>query len=139
MLLFSWPPAFVVWLNYENTEKSFFRQHQVEYLGFWITRDDSKYKNINIEAKSNMKPLTSRKEVQKFIGVVNYYHNMWTRQSHTLATLTKLTPVKNKLNGKMFSKMILMKLSVSWAVILCQIIWIVMKCLKFTPMLAHPG
>ena len=66
-----------------------------------------------------MKPLTSRKEVQKFIGVVNYYHNMWTRRSHTLATLTKLTPVKNKLNGKMFSKMILMKLSVSWAVILC--------------------
>ena len=40
-----------------------------------------------------MKPPIYRKEVQKFIGIINYYHNMWSRRSHTLAPLTKLTSI----------------------------------------------
>ena len=43
-----------------------------------------------------MKPLTYRKEVRQFIGVLNYYRNMWSRLSHTLAPLTKITPSKVK-------------------------------------------
>ena len=41
-----------------------------------------------------MAPPTSRKEVRKFIGVINYYRNMWPRRSHALATLTILTSIK---------------------------------------------
>ena len=41
-----------------------------------------------------MAPPTSQKEVQKFIGVINYYCDMYPIQSHTLATLTKLTSIK---------------------------------------------
>ena len=41
-----------------------------------------------------MKPPTSQTEVRKFIGVINYYCNMWTRQSHMLAPLTRLTYIK---------------------------------------------
>ena len=44
-----------------------------------------------------MKPPTSKKEVRKFIGVVNYYRDMWPRQSHMLAPLTILTFIKRKL------------------------------------------
>ena len=43
-----------------------------------------------------MKPPTSRKEVRQLIGVVNYYPDMWTRRSHMLAPLTKITPNKRK-------------------------------------------
>ena len=36
-----------------------------------------------------MNPPTYRKEVQNFIGVINYYRSMWPRQSHMLAPLTR--------------------------------------------------
>ena len=43
-----------------------------------------------------MKPPTSRKEVQKFIGVIKYYRDMWPIRSHMLAPLTILTSIKRK-------------------------------------------
>ena len=45
----------------------------MEYLYLWVTRDGVKPTNRNIQAVSNKKPPTPRKEVRKFIGVVNYY------------------------------------------------------------------
>ena len=36
------------------------------------------------------KPKT-RKELRRFIGMVNYYQDMWIRRSHVLAPLTALT------------------------------------------------
>ena len=53
----------------------------MEYLGFWVTRDDVKPININIESITNMNPPTSRKELRDFIGVINYYRDMWTRRN----------------------------------------------------------
>ena len=47
-----------------NIEKSFFGQTEMEYLGFWVTRDGVKPINGNIKAITNMAPPTSRKEVQ---------------------------------------------------------------------------
>ena len=41
-----------------------------------------------------MNPPTSRKEARHFIGVLNYYRNIWARISHTLVHLTKITPSK---------------------------------------------
>ena len=37
-----------------------------------------------------MKPPSSRKKLQKFIGVVNYYRDMWPRGIHTVLSLTKI-------------------------------------------------
>ena len=55
-----------------NIEKSFFGKTKMEYLGFWVTRDDVKPINIKIEAITNMKPPDSRKEVRMFIDVINH-------------------------------------------------------------------
>ena len=44
----------------------------MEYLGFWVTRNDVKPTYRNIEATTNMKPSNSQKKVLKFIGVINY-------------------------------------------------------------------
>ena len=68
----------------------------MEYLGFWVTRDGIKPINKKIEAMINMAPPTSRKEVQKFIVVINYYRYMWPRRSHTLAPLTRFTSINRK-------------------------------------------
>ena len=68
----------------------------MEYLGFRVTHDDIKPINRKIEAITNMKPPTSRKEVRNFIGVINHYRNMCPRRSHTLAPLTRLTSIKRK-------------------------------------------
>ena len=62
----------------------------MEYLGFWVNRNGIKLINKNIEEMTNTNPPTSQQPVKKFIGVVNYYHNMWPRRSHTLAPLTKI-------------------------------------------------
>ena len=43
-----------------NTKKYFFGKTEMEYLGFWGTRDGVKIINRKIEAMPNMKPPTSR-------------------------------------------------------------------------------
>ena len=43
-----------------------------------------------------MKPPNYQKEVHQFIGVVNYYRNMWSRRSHMLAPLTNIKSSKVK-------------------------------------------
>ena len=59
-----------------NIEKSFFGKTEMEYLGFWVTRDGVKPINRKIEAITNMVPPTSRKYIREFIGAINLYCNM---------------------------------------------------------------
>ena len=49
-----------------------------------------------------MTPLTSEKEVRQFIGLVNYYRNMWEIGLHQLESLTKLTSSKVKFKWTKF-------------------------------------
>ena len=43
-----------------------------------------------------MKPPMNTKEVHTFIGIVNYYRDMWSKRSHLLNPLTALTSHKVK-------------------------------------------
>ena len=61
----------------------------MEYLGSWVTCDGVKPID-KIQGSKNMKPLTSKKQVRRFIGVVNYYRYMWARLSYTIAPLTNI-------------------------------------------------
>ena len=45
-----------------------------------------------------MTPPIYQKQVHSFIGLVNYYRDMWAKQSHLLQPLTELT--SNKLKFK---------------------------------------
>ena len=87
-----------------NIEDSFFRKTKIECLGFWVTCDGRKPINRKIEAITNMAQPNSWKEVRNFIGVINYYRNIWTRRSHTLAPLTKLTSVERNFEWKKFKQ-----------------------------------
>ena len=74
-----------------NADKSHFGIASLEYLGYWITREGIKPVAKKVDAIMAMKPPTNKHELRSFIGVVNYYRDMWIRRSHVLAPLTKLT------------------------------------------------
>ena len=63
---------------------------KIEYLGFWITHHGIKPMPKKVEAIHAIAPPTTRKELQQFIGVVNYYRDMWKRRSDLLAPLSAL-------------------------------------------------
>ena len=73
-----------------NATKSFFAQTELEYLGYWVTRDGIQPIPKKVEAIHNMKAPRNKHEVRRFIGMINFYHDMWLRRSHILAPLTAL-------------------------------------------------
>jgi hypothetical protein len=76
-----------------NATKSFFGRTELEYLGYWITQKGVKPLSKKVEAITNLAPPTNRKGVRRFIGLVNYYRDMWGKRSEILAPLTALTSV----------------------------------------------
>ena len=77
-----------------NAVKSFFGRTELEYLGYWITQNGVKPLSKKVEAIVNLAPPTTRKQVRRFIGLVNYYRDMWVKRSDILAPLTALTSIK---------------------------------------------
>ena len=73
-----------------NAKKSFFGKPEVEYLGYWITRKGIQPLPKKVLAISNIKTPTTTKEVRSFVGMINYYRDMWIRRSEILSPLTKL-------------------------------------------------
>ena len=74
-----------------NAQKSCFGQSELEYLGYWITREGIQPLPKKVEAIKNIAPPTKRKDLRRSIGMVNYYRDMWLHRSDTLAPLTALT------------------------------------------------
>jgi transposase InsO family protein len=79
-----------------NADKSTFCAVEIEYLGFWITRHGVRPMTNKIDAIQNIAPPNNRKQLRRFIGMVNYYRDMWIRRSDLLAPLTALTSVKTR-------------------------------------------
>ena len=79
-----------------NAKKSFFGKPELEYLGYWITRQGIQPVTKKVDAILNIAVPKTRKELRRFIGMVNYYRDMWIRRSDTLAPLTKLVSSAEK-------------------------------------------
>jgi len=79
-----------------NARKSFFARGELEYLGYWITREGIQPMKDKVAAIMNIAEPKTRKQLRSFIGVVNYYRDMWIRRSHILAPLASLTSTKTK-------------------------------------------
>ena len=77
-----------------NAKKSFFGRPELEYLGYWVTRQGIQPLKKKVEAMSQIAPPTNRKQLRRFLGMVNYYRDMWVRRSEVLAPLTALTSEK---------------------------------------------
>jgi hypothetical protein len=70
-----------------NISKSKFFAEQIEYLGYWITRQGIQPIRNKVEAILNIKAPKTRKaqQLRQFIGIVNYYRDMWFRRSELQA------------------------------------------------------
>ncbi len=74
-----------------NATKSFFGRTELEYLGYWITQNGVKPLSKKVEAITNLAAPKTRKHLRSFIGLINYYRDMWGKRLETLAPLTALT------------------------------------------------
>jgi hypothetical protein len=72
-----------------NISKSKFFAEQIEYLaqGYWITRHVIQPIHNKVEAILNIKARKQEKhnKLRQFIGIVNYYRDIWFRRSELLA------------------------------------------------------
>ena len=73
-----------------NATKSSFALHEIEYLGYILTREGIKPQPEKVSAIKALKEPTSVKELCKFLGMVQYYRDLWEKRSHLIAPLTDL-------------------------------------------------
>ena len=73
-----------------NMDKSSFAIHEVEYLGYILTRDRIKPQPKKVSAILVLKEPTSAKQLCRFLSMVQYYCDIWENRSHLIAPLTNL-------------------------------------------------
>jgi hypothetical protein len=73
-----------------NAAKSLFCAHEIEYLGCILTRDGIKPQSKKVQGILALNPSNNIKELRHFLGMVQYYRDMWARCSEMLAPLTDL-------------------------------------------------
>ncbi len=73
-----------------NTAKSTFCALEIEYLGYVLTRDSIKPQSNKVQAILAIQPPTGVRQLRHFLGMVQYYRDLWARPSEMLAPLTSL-------------------------------------------------
>jgi hypothetical protein len=73
-----------------NATKSLFCAHEIEYLGYILTRDGVKPQPTKVQAIFAINLPYYVQELRHFLGMVQYYQDMWARRSEMLAPLINL-------------------------------------------------
>jgi hypothetical protein len=73
-----------------NAAKSLFCAHEIEYLGYILTREGIKPQPKKVQAIVTLNLPNNVKELRHFLGMVQYYRDMWVRHNEMLAPLTDL-------------------------------------------------
>jgi hypothetical protein len=63
---------------------------EIEYLGYVLTRVSIKPQSNKVQAILAIKPPTGVRQLRHFLGMVQYYRDLWARQSDMLTPLTSL-------------------------------------------------
>ena len=79
-----------------NLRKSSFAVNEIDYLGYWIMRCGIQPQPKKVEVIMRLTPPTTKKPLRHFLGMINYYRDMWQRRSHILAPLTTMCSAKPK-------------------------------------------
>jgi hypothetical protein len=73
-----------------NAAKSIFGSDEIEYLGYTLTRDGIRPQRKKVDAILAINPPRNVKDLRKFMGMVQYYRDVWEKRSHLLAPLSDL-------------------------------------------------
>jgi hypothetical protein len=82
-----------------NVRKCFFAEDELEYLGYLLTRHGIAPQPKKVEAIAailRINPPKNVRQLRHFLGIVNYYRDMWRRRSHLLAPLSALVSKKKQ-------------------------------------------
>ena len=74
-----------------NVAKSLFATQSIKYLGYLVTTEGIKPLADKVAAIQRMERPKTLRQLRSFLGMVNYYRDMWKKRSHILAPLTALT------------------------------------------------
>ena len=91
-----------------NATKSAFGKPKIEFLGFWITRNGIKPLAKKVEAiHANAPPTTYCEQLQRFIGIINYYCDSGSAVAFYLPHLPHFVLLPPNGSGQMWNKRLL--------------------------------
>ena len=65
-------------------------QKSVEYLGYQLTNTGISPQPKKTESMDRILPMTSNKQLQRLLGMINFYKDIFKRKSHILGPLNDL-------------------------------------------------
>jgi hypothetical protein len=77
-----------------NAKQSFFAKDELKYLGYWVTHKGTQPMPKKVDMMMCLEEPKTRIQLYGFIGMTNYYHDMWRHCSYAVAPLTSLTSIK---------------------------------------------
>jgi hypothetical protein len=80
-----------------NAAKSLFCAHEIEYLSYILTREGIKPQPKKVQAILALNLPGNLKKLRHFLGMVQYYQDMWAKHSEMLAPLTDLVEECSKM------------------------------------------
>ena len=83
-----------------NASKSCFVAHKFDYFDYHVTRDGVMPIPKKFEAIQALAVPKTCKQLRPFIGMINFYRDMWQKRSEHLAPLTELTSKNVKYDWK---------------------------------------
>jgi len=67
-----------------NAEKSFFGRKELDYLGYHISQSGIRPDAKKVEAIKAIAAPKTRRQLRSFIGMINFYRDVWKQRSHLL-------------------------------------------------------